>query len=549
MKKQPSSLIPEETRSVLRDTFKHMHDKVLVEVYTGEQKTQFTEATVELVKAIAELTDKVEAKFYTVNSEQAKQRGITRSPALVIAPDRFKIRYIGAPVGEEGRTLIMMLLLASTRGTLLSDEALKRLFELKEPRHIQIFVSPTCPYCPQQALNAVSAAIALPGLITAEIIEMYENRDYMEKYHIVTVPFTVINDVPIGTGVRTPEVFIEEVIGLASAEIMSAAFAGETVELDLVIVGGGPGGLSAGIYAGRSGLKTAVLEKATVGGQVLITPVVENYPGFSQIAGKTLVDIMYQQALQYTYVFEGEPVLEAKKTDEVFELKTNRKTYRAKAIILVTGAEHKKLDVPGERTLYGRGVSYCATCDGYFFKDGRRVIVVGGGNSAATDALYLNSIGAQVIMVHRRESLRAEQFLRKSLEDRKIPILWNTVVEEIAGKEQVERVKLRTVKDNSIKELPVEGVFIAIGYEPNNELAKMLGLALDDEGYVKVDGRQRTSMRMVYAAGDVTGGIKQIATAVGQGSIAALTAFEDLSSPYWKERPEKEAWWASEPSR
>lgn len=548
MKKQPS-LIPEETRSVLRDTFKHMHDKVLVEVYTGEQKTQFTEATVELVKAIAELTDKVEAKFYTVNSEQAKQRGITRSPALVIAPDRFKIRYIGAPVGEEGRTLIMMLLLASTRGTLLSDEALKRLFELKEPRHIQIFVSPTCPYCPQQALNAVSAAIALPGLITAEIIEMYENRDYMEKYHIVTVPFTVINDVPIGTGVRTPEVFIEEVIGLASAEIMSAAFAGETVELDLVIVGGGPGGLSAGIYAGRSGLKTAVLEKATVGGQVLITPVVENYPGFSQIAGKTLVDIMYQQALQYTYVFEGEPVLEAKKTDEVFELKTNRKTYRAKAIILVTGAEHKKLDVPGERTLYGRGVSYCATCDGYFFKDGRRVIVVGGGNSAATDALYLNSIGAQVIMVHRRESLRAEQFLRKSLEDRKIPILWNTVVEEIAGKEQVERVKLRTVKDNSIKELPVEGVFIAIGYEPNNELAKMLGLALDDEGYVKVDGRQRTSMRMVYAAGDVTGGIKQIATAVGQGSIAALTAFEDLSSPYWKERPEKEAWWASEPSR
>ncbi|MEW5745611.1 MAG: thioredoxin-disulfide reductase [Nitrospirota bacterium] len=548
MKKQPS-LIPEETRSVLRDTFKHMHDKVLVEVYTGEQKTQFTEATVELVKAIAELTDKVEAKFYTVNSEQAKQRGITRSPALVIAPDRFKIRYIGAPVGEEGRTLIMMLLLASTRGTLLSDEALKRLFELKEPRHIQIFVSPTCPYCPQQALNAVSAAIALPGLITAEIIEMYENRDYMEKYHIVTVPFTVINDVPIGTGVRTPEVFIEEVIGLASAEIMSAAFAGETVELDLVIVGGGPGGLSAGIYAGRSGLKTAVLEKATVGGQVLITPVVENYPGFSQIAGKTLVDIMYQQALQYTYVFEGEPVLEAKKTDEVFELKTNRKTYRAKAIILVTGAEHKKLDVPGERTLYGRGVSYCATCDGYFFKDGRRVIVVGGGNSAATDALYLNSIGAQVIMVHRRESLRAEQFLRKSLEDRKIPILWNTVVEEIAGKEQVERVRLRNVKDNSIKELPVEGVFIAIGYEPNNELAKMLGLALDDEGYVKVDGRQRTSMRMVYAAGDVTGGIKQIATAVGQGSIAALTAFEDLSSPYWKERPEKEAWWASEPSR
>lgn len=544
MEKQPHThtLLPEETKKVLRETFKQLRDKVLVEVFINEESTPFNEATAELVKGIAELAGKIEVKRYPLSSDAATQKGITRSPTILIAPDKYKIRYIGAPLGEEGRTLIMALLLASNNGTILSEGALKRLFELKEQRTVQVFVSPTCPYCPQQALNAISAAIARPDLITAEVIEMYENRDYIEKYHIITVPFTVINEVAIGTGVRPPELFVEELISLASAEIMSAAISGEVVDMDVVIVGGGPGGLTAGIYTGRSGLKTAVLEKATVGGQVLITPIVENYPGYTQIAGKALVDIMYQQALLYTYIFEGESVLNAKKVDGIFEVRTNRRIYRTRAIIIVTGAEHKKLEVPGEDTLYGRGVSYCATCDGYFFKDGKKVIVVGGGNTAVTDALYLHSIGADVTLVHRRDKLRAEAFLQKSIADRAITVLWNTLVTEIMGTGGVERVKLKNVKDGSVTEMPVDGVFIAIGYAPNNEIAKMLGLALDEEGYIKVDGKQRTSERMVYAAGDVTGGVKQIATAVGQATVAAMTAFEELSSSPEKEK--KDAWWA-----
>lgn len=535
MDKQFGEILPEETKKVLRDTFKELKEKVLLEVFVKDDKDdQFNLFTVELLKGISKLTDRIDIKFYKLGDETTKKKGITRFPTILINPDKYKVSYVGAPLGEEARTLIMAIMLVSTNGTILSDTALKRLFELKETRHIQVFVSPTCPYCPQQAMTAISAAIAKPDLITAEIIEMYENRDYIDKYHIVTVPFTVINDIPIGTGVKPPEIFVEEIHNLSSIERTFAPVAGGTVNVDLAIIGGGPSGLTAGIYAGRSGLKSVILEKAAVGGQVLVTPIVENYPGFSQIAGKTLVDIIYQQALQYSHISEGEGVIDVRKVGDIFELKTNRRIYNARGIVIATGAEHKKLDVSGEKSLYGKGVSYCATCDGYFFKDGKKVIVVGGGNTAVTDALYLHSIGADVSLVHRRDKLRAEAFLQKSLSDNKIPVYWNTVVKEIIGRDYVDSVRLQNLKDNSIKVLEVDGVFIAIGYVPNNEVAKMLDLKLDSEGYIKVDSRQRTSLHMVYAAGDVTGGIKQIATAVGQGAVAAITAFEDLSNPYWK---------------
>ncbi|HXW68198.1 MAG TPA: FAD-dependent oxidoreductase, partial [Dissulfurispiraceae bacterium] len=356
MEDQSTEMLPDETKKVLSDTFRQLQNVVELEVYLSKESNQYNEATATLLKGIAELTDKIKMRSLKLDSDEAKHKGITRSPTILISPDRFGISYVGAPVGEEGRTLIMALILVSNNGTLLSEQSLKRLFELKEPRHIQIFVSPTCPYCPQHALIAISAAIALPKLITVEIIEMYENRDFMDKYHIITVPFTVINEVMIGSGVRPPELFVEEILSLSSVEIKSASFSGDVVDLDIAIIGGGPAGLSAGIYSGRSGLKTAVIEKANVGGQVLITPIVENYPGYSQIAGKNLVDIMYQQALQYTYIFENEDVTDVKKEDAVFELKTTRRLFRAKGIIIVTGAEHRKLEAPGEKALYGRGV-------------------------------------------------------------------------------------------------------------------------------------------------------------------------------------------------
>lgn len=535
MDKQFSNILPDETKKILKDTFKALKENVLIEVFLKDEKDdQFSAFTSELIKEIVKLTDKIKANFYKIDSEFTSQKGITRAPTILIASDKYKIRYTGSPIGEEGQTIIMAIMLVSTGSTIFPETAIKQLLELKDRRHIQVFVSPTCPYCPRQALNAISAALIMPELIEAEIIEMYENRDYIDKYHIITVPFTVINDVPIGTGLKPPEIFAEEVLKLSSVEKIFAPISGDIIEADVAIIGGGPAGLTAGIYAGRSGLKSVIIEKATVGGQVLITPIVENYPGFTQIAGKTLVDIMYQQALQYSHILEGEQIISIEKTENIFILKTNVKTYKVKGLIIATGAEHKKLDVPGERSLYGRGVSYCATCDGYIFKDSAKVVVIGGGNTAVTDALYLHSIGANVSLVHRRNQLRAEVSLQKSLKEKGIPVYLDTEVNEIIGSKRVVGVRLQNLKDNSIKILEAEGVFIAIGYVPNNEVAKMIGIKMDEYGYIVTDNKQRTSMEMVYAAGDVTGGIKQIATAVGQGAIAAMSAFEDLSKPYWK---------------
>lgn len=529
-----SDVITEDVKKVLKETFKNLTNKVTVELFvSGEEDDQFSNFTLELLKAMSLLTDKIDLRIYKKGDEIARKKRIFRTPTILISPEKYRISFVGSPLGEESRTLVMTLIAVSTESTIFSDDALRMLFELSERRHIQIFVSPTCPYCPQQALYAVSAAIARPDIISTEIIEMYENKDYIDKYHIITVPFTVVNDVPIGTGVKPDEIFVQEIRSLSSIEKAFAPMTGEVVNVDLVIIGGGPAGLSAAVYAGRSGLKTVVLEKSTVGGQVLITPIVENYPGFSQISGKALVDIMYQQSLQYAHIFEGEGVMDVKKKDNLYEVKTNRRIYNSRAIIIATGAEHKKLDVPGEKRLSGKGVSYCATCDGYFFKDGKKVIVVGGGNTAVTDALYLKNIGAEVSLVHRRDKLRAEAFLQKGLKESKIPVYWDTVVKEIVGERRVVGVRLHNLKDNSIRLLEVEGVFIAIGYTPNNEIAKILGLSLDSNGYIKVDEKQRTSMPFAYAAGDVTGGVKQIATAVGQGVTAAITAFEDLSKPYW----------------
>jgi thioredoxin reductase (NADPH) len=245
---------------------------------------------------------------------------------------------------------------------------------------------------------------------------------------------------------------------------------------------------------------------------------------------------MAQQALQYTDVHQGEEVLDVQRgKDGPYRVSTTSNQYETKVIIVATGASHTKLSVPGEARFFGRGVSYCATCDGYFFKDGKKVIMVGGGNTAATEALYLDSIGVDVTIVHRRAVLRAEDRLRKNIEERGIPIIWDTVVEEISGENMVTSVKLRNVKNNAITDMAVDGVFVAIGYDPVNELAVKIGLDLTEEGYIKVDEGLHTSMPGIYAAGDITGGIKQIVTAVGQGSVAAINAFEDMMKPYWKQ--------------
>jgi thioredoxin reductase (NADPH) len=264
---------------------------------------------------------------------------------------------------------------------------------------------------------------------------------------------------------------------------------------------------------------------------VATTPKVENYPGFTSVGGKSLVDIMVSHALQYVQIFQGEAVVDIQ-TGAPFTVKTNRRQFKTKTILLATGASHKHLNIPGESRLAGRGVSYCSTCDGPLFKD-KKVVMVGGGNSAVTEALHLFHMGINVTLIHRRDKLRAQEFLAKQLVDNNIPVLWDTEVKEIRGEERVEEILLLNTKSDQTLEFKTDGVFIAIGYTPAVELAQKFGLGINTDGYIKQDGKHRTTVPGVYSAGDVEGGYKQIVTASGQGAEAAMTIFEDLINPYW----------------
>jgi len=306
----------------------------------------------------------------------------------------------------------------------------------------------------------------------------------------------------------------------------------ELVENDLVIVGAGPAGLTAGIYAVRSGLNTAVVERGSLGGQVATTPIVENYPGFNQVGGKTLVDIMVSHALEYVQLFPDEEVLNIE-LGEPIQVTTSRRRFRTRAVLLATGASHRRLGVAGEARLAGRGVSYCSTCDGPLFK-GKRAIMVGGGNSAVTEALHLHHIGVKVTLVHRRDHLRAQDHLVKSLTSNNIAIVWNTEITEIQGEKKVDSVLLYNHLTGQTTVMATDAVFIAVGYAPAVELAQKIGVQLSPEGFIQRDDRHRTNIPGIYSAGDVEGGYKQIVTATGQGAEAALAIFEDLMHPYWK---------------
>ena len=250
------------------------------------------------------------------------------------------------------------------------------------------------------------------------------------------------------------------------------------------------------------------------------------------MGGKTLVDIMVTHALEYTKIFPGEEVMDIQPGEPIVVL-TNRRRYTAKAVLLATGAMYRHLNVEGEDRLSGSGVSYCSTCDGPLFKD-KKVIMVGGGDSAVTEALHLNNIGVDVTLVHRRDALRAQEQLVKNLKAAGIPVIFNTEVEEIRGKDRVEEVVLRNNQTGETQKMPANGVFIAVGYAPTVGLAKKIGVELTADGYIKRDEHHRTNIPGIYTAGDVEGGYKQIVTAAGQGSEAALSIFEDLVNPYWK---------------
>lgn len=302
-------------------------------------------------------------------------------------------------------------------------------------------------------------------------------------------------------------------------------------DYDLAVVGAGCAGFAAGIYGGRAGMRVIIFEKGKAGGQLLVTHKIENYIGFPEISGPDLAARMLEHAQRYSEVKELTEVEAVEDLGEGILVRTTSGEYRTAALLLATGAEHRHLGIPGEERLAGKGVSYCATCDGFFFK-GRKVIMVGGGSTAAIESLYLKGIGVDVSIVHRRDQLRAESALRQEVEEAGIPVLFNRRVLEIKGEKRVESVVLEDVVACQESEMEVDGVFIAVGLRPNDGLARQLGLEMTEEGLVKVDAAFRTSNPRVFAAGDLIGGVRQAITAAAEGTVASLNVLPLVGKAY-----------------
>lgn len=297
------------------------------------------------------------------------------------------------------------------------------------------------------------------------------------------------------------------------------------MKYDIIIIGAGPAGLSAAIYSARGGLKTAIFEKAMVGGQINVTDEVENYPGFEEaISGYELTSKMHQQAERFGAEFIEEEITAIGMEGLCKVIEASQNCYRAKSVIICTGAHPRRLNVPGEERLTGRGVSYCATCDGALYRD-KVVAVIGGGDSAIEEGLFLTRFVKKVIVVHRRDELRAQKIIQeRAFKNPKMEFVWDTVIQEIHGETRVEKLELVNRKTKEITMLPVDGIFIYVGILPNNELLESR-IELDNAGFVLTDENMHTNVPGIYAAGDIRHTVlRQVVTATSDGAIAAWSA-------------------------
>lgn len=304
-------------------------------------------------------------------------------------------------------------------------------------------------------------------------------------------------------------------------------------DVDVLVVGAGPGGLTAAQYASRANLKTVIVEQGAPGGELLNTADVENYPGFTKISGPELATKIYDSSMCF-----GAESVSGYVADIVCEgaykiVTVGDTTYRAKAVIIATGATHRELGLESEKRLTGKGVSYCAVCDGFFFRN-RDVVVVGGGDSAVEEGTFLTQFVNKVTLIHRRDQLRAQQILQDRLfANEKVEVIWNSEVKEIKGDQSVSSVLIENTETGEQSEIPAEGVFIYVGMVPNSQMVAQLGVT-NEEGWIVTNERMETTVPGLFAVGDVRlKHLRQIATAVGDGSIAGQAAYEYLQT--WNE--------------
>ena len=310
---------------------------------------------------------------------------------------------------------------------------------------------------------------------------------------------------------------------------------GEERMYDVIIAGAGPAGMTAAVYASRANLDTLMIERGVPGGQMADTEAIENYPGYESILGPDLSNKMFEHAKKFGAEYAYGDIKEVVDHGNYKEVIAGSKTFKAKAVIITTGAQYKKLGIQGEAELTGRGVSYCAVCDGAFFKD-KNLAVIGGGDSAVEEGIYLTRFAKKVTVIHRRDTLRAQKIIQdRAFENEKMDFIWDTVVETINEKDgKVGSLSLKNVKTDEQSEFEIDGVFVYIGMDPLSEPFKSLGI-VNEEGYIETNENMETKIPGIYAAGDIrVKDLRQVVTATGDGSIAAEAAIkyiEQLATP------------------
>ncbi len=310
---------------------------------------------------------------------------------------------------------------------------------------------------------------------------------------------------------------------------ISTPASANTTSVKVLILGSGPAGLSAALYAARANLEPVVLTGMELGGQASLTNIIENYPGFPDaVGGQELSDLFQKQAEKFGAKIEYDTATEVDLSERPFRIKTYNGEYLADSLIIATGAQATHLDVPGEKELTGRGVSYCATCDGWFFKE-KDVVVVGGGDSALEEALFLTRYAKLVTIIHRRDSLRAGVILQeRAFNNPKVKFVWDSVVTDVIGDEKVTSVRIKNVKTDDVSEMKTDGVFIFIGHIPNTQMFAGT-LELDERGYIKTDIQLTTNIPGVYVAGEAGDPhFRQVVTSAGMGAAAAMQAVKFL---------------------
>ena len=393
----------------------------------------------------------------------------------------------------------------------LTKETFKQQISEVDKPVIVDFWAPWCTYCRRIAPAFDKIASQQEDKLIFAKLDIDDAAEIAEEYGVDTIPTLII--------FKNGEVFGSIVAPDSKAKI--EAFIEEKI-YDVVIIGGGPGGYTSALYCARAGLSTMVLEKLSAGGQMALTSQIDNYPGFEEgIDGFSLAEKMEQGAERFGAETELAEVLSVDFSNDIKIVESSEGTFKAKTVIIATGAVPRELGVPGEKELVGRGVGYCATCDGMFYRN-KTVMVVGGGNTAAADAMTLSRICEKVILVHRRDSLRATKVYHKQLEETEnIEFYWNTTVSEFLYEKKLTGAKLHNVKTGEDTEISVDGAFISIGRKPASELFEGI-LDMDEAGYIVADESTRTNIPGVFAIGDVrTKALRQVVTAVADGATAS----------------------------